>query len=239
MARTKKNKPQQTTLDVEPRKLIGKKVKKIRSHGFIPATVYGPNFKSQSIQVTSKNFLSVYKIAHETGIVTLKYDSQEIPTLIKNLQRHPVQGNILHVDFRKIDLTQKMTTEVPVKIVGNSEAVNQKGGVLLTHSENIMIEALPKNIPPYIEIDISKLKEIGQEIKIADLPKSTSYEFKEPFEKVVISIIAHKEESVTPEIAAPVTEVTTEKVKEEEEVKQEATHKAKKEEPKKEEKEKK
>lgn len=239
MAKTKKtNNTEKTFLEVEPRTVIGKKVKRLRQDGFIPATVYGPGFTSKSIQVKIKDFLRVYKIAHETGIVFLNLDKQELPTLIKNLQRHPLNDIILHADFRKIDLKEKMETEVPVLIVGESEAIAKKGGVLLTQAENIMIEALPQNIPQAIEIDVSKMTEIGQEIKVSDLSKSELYEIKEDPDKVIVSIVAHKEESITPETTAPVTEVTTEKpVEGEEEVPAEEEKKEeKKEEVKKEEK---
>ena len=225
-------------LIVEPRKLFGKKVKKLRSVGYLPATVYGPDFESKSIQIKIKDFLNVYKKVHETGIVFIKYGSLEIPTLIKNLQRDPIEDLILHTDFRKIDLGEKMITQVPIKVIERSEAVEQKGGVLLTHVANLSIEALPQDIPSAIEIDISKLKEIGQEIKIADLAKTDKYTFKDPSEKVLVSIIAHKEESVTPETAAPITEVTTEKAPEEEAVKEEAPVKEEEAKPKAEEKKK-
>ena len=202
-------------LEAEVRHALGKKVRKLRHTGFIPAAIYGPDFKSQSIQVKTKDFLQTYKIVHETGILFVKYDSAEVPVLIKNLQRHPINDSILHVDFRKIDLKQKIQTTVPLKIIGLSEAVNKKGGVLLTHLESIQIEALPTNIPQNIQVDIKSLNEIGQEIKISDLAKSEKFEIKDPVDRVIISVIAHKEESVTPETAAPVTEVTTEKKEEE------------------------
>lgn len=216
MVKTKTNKTStKIELNVEPRTIIGKKVKRLREKGYIPATVYGPDFKSQSIQVPTKDFLKVYKTAHETGIVLLKLDKEQIPTLIKNLQRHPIDSFILHADFRKIDLKQKMETAVPVKMIGESEAVVQKGGVLLTQAESIMVEALPEDIPQSIDIDISILKDIGQEIKVSDLAKSSKYEVKDAGDKVIVSVIAHKEESITPEVAAPVTEVITEKKPEE------------------------
>lgn len=195
-----KNKSQEKiTLSAEIRNLVGKKAKKLRKQGLILSNIFGQDFKSQAISVNYKDFLKVYKIAKETGIIYLQLEKKEIPVLIKNIQKHPVTDEIIHVDFRKIDLKKKIETEVPIKTIGESEAVTQKGGVLLIQSDHLLIEALPEDIPQEIEIDISIIKDIGQEIKVADLPKSDKYEIKTPLEKVLVSVIAHKEESVAPE----------------------------------------
>ncbi|MBI2641689.1 50S ribosomal protein L25 [Candidatus Roizmanbacteria bacterium] len=202
-------------LQVQPRTVVGKKVKKLRREGLVPGSIYGPEFKSQSVSVNYKDFTHAYKIVRETGVVYLNLDKNELPVLIKNVQHHPVSDIILHVDFRKIDLKKKIQTHVPVKVIGQSEAVAQKGGILLTLSNTLLVESLPQDIPPFIEVDISRLKEIGQEIKVADLKKSEKYEIKDPSDKVVVSIVEHKEESVTPETVPPATpEVITAKPEE-------------------------
>ena len=203
------------TLHGENRSVFGKKLRKLRKEGLIPANIYGPDFKSTAISVIFKEFVRVYKIARETGVIQIVLDKKELPVLIKQMQKHPVENIILHVDFRKIDLTQKLETNVPIRVIGQSEAVNQKNGVLLTLTENLKIEALPQDIPQSIEIDISSLREIGQETKVADLPKSSLYQIKDPLEKVIVSVVLHKEESITPETTAPVTEVITEEKVEE------------------------
>jgi len=225
----KNQKQEKTKLSAQIRTLTGKKAKKLRKQGLIPANIYGPEFKSTSISINFKEFLNTYKIAKETGIVYLQLEKDEIPVLIKHIQKHPVSDEILHVDFRKIDLKKKIETEVPVKVVGTSEAVSQKGGVLLTQSEFLLVEALPEDIPQEIEVDISSIKDIGQEIKVADLKKSDKYTIKTSPDKVVVSVIAHKEESITPETTAAQPEVIT---KEKEEVEAEQSTEQTKQEPK-------
>ncbi|MCX7956144.1 MAG: 50S ribosomal protein L25 [Patescibacteria group bacterium] len=202
-------------LSANIRNLKGKKTKKLRKQGIIPANIYGSDFKSLSISVNLKDFFKVYKTSKETGIVYLEVDKKEIPVLIKNVQKHPITDQIIHIDFRKIDLKKKLETEVPIKIVGQSEAVNQKGGVLLIQSNSIKIEAFPEDIPQEIEIDITKLKEIGQEIKISDLQKSEKYEFKDESNKIIVSIIEHKEQDTKPETSTVTPEVISEKKAEE------------------------
>jgi len=203
------------TLEVKKREIFGKKLHRLRKTGFTPANIFGPDFKSISVSVATKNFFDTYKIAKETGVVYLSLDKDELPVMIKNLQFHPVYDQLLHVDFRKIDLKKKVETAVPVKFINTSEAVTQKGGVLLTLSETLNVEALPEDMPQEFEIDISVLKEIPQEIKVKDLKTSTKYEIKEDLEKVIVSVVAHKEESVVAETAATAApEVITAKAEE-------------------------
>lgn len=211
----KTGKNEKITLTAESRKLFGKKLKKLRETGDIPANIYGTGFKSLAITVGFKTFTHVYKKAKETGVVYLTVGKDELPVLIKHLQKHPVENKILHVDFRKIDLSQKIETEVPIKIVGESEAVSQKGGILLTQNDHLLLEALPADIPQEIEIDISSIKEIGQDIKVSDLTKNSSYIIKDEPEKVIVSVTAHKEESLVPETTAEAPEVITAKEGEE------------------------
>jgi len=205
------------SLKVELRTVFGKKLNKVRKQGLVPGNIYGPDFKSKSVSVVYKDLVKTYKLVGETGVVYLNLDKENIPVLIKSIQKHPLSSSLLHIDFRKIDLTKKIETNVPVKTTGISEAVSQKAGVLLVQSDTILVEALPEDIPSHIEVDVTVIKEIGQEIKVSDLKKSDKYEIKTPGEKVVVAVIAHKEESIVPETAVAAPEIITEAVKEGEE----------------------
>lgn len=202
--------PKKLSLKVDLRKIVGKKVRNLRRQGLVPGNVFGSDFKSISVSVGLKDFIVAYKIARETGVIYLTVEGKELPVLIKNIQLHPVSDKILHVDFRKIDLTKKIETAVPVKITGLSEAVSQKGGVLLMQMESLTVEALPEDIPTQIDVDVSVIKEVGQEIKVGDLVKSAKFTVKDQAEKVIVSVVAHKEESITPETAAAAPEIITE-----------------------------
>jgi len=206
------------SLKAELRNVFGKKLNKIRRQGLVPGNIFGPDFKSKSISIVYKDLVKTYKKVGETGIVYLALDKENIPVLIKTIQKHPITSSLLHIDFRKIDLSKKIETDVPVKTTGVSEAVSQKGGVLLVQSDTLLIEALPEDIPSSIEVDVTIIKEIGQEIKVSDLKKSDKYEIKTSAEKVVVAVIAHKEESITPETAVAAPEIITEAAEEGEEV---------------------
>jgi len=194
------NKKEKIILKGQVRKIFGKKLKNLRKEEFIPANVFGKDIQSQSISINSKEFIKVYKKIKATGVLYLEIEKETFPVLINSIQKHPITREILHVEFKKVDLTKKTQAEVPVEIIGQSPAVLEKGGVLLTLTQTLLVEALPEKIPQSIKIDVSNLKEVGQEIKVADLPSYSDYQIITEKEKIIVSIVAHKEESSTPEV---------------------------------------
>jgi len=200
-----------TVLNATVRTVFGKKNKNLRKEGLLPANIYGTNFPSQAISVNYIEFKRMFRVVGETGIVYIKTEKDEIPTLITALQRDPIGGLVLHVDFRKVDLTKKIEAEVPLSFIGVAPAANT-GGVVLTQADKVTVEALPQDIPNHIEIDLSVLKEIGAEIKVSDIPVHAGYAIQTEGEKVLVSVAAHKEESVIAETTAAATpEVLTAK----------------------------
>jgi large subunit ribosomal protein L25 len=162
---------QQPTLKAAPRDLIGRKVKQLRNTGLLPANVYGKKVKSLSIQVSTPDFLKIFDQAGETGLINLsvKGESHPRPVLVHNLQAHPVTDLPLHVDFRQVDLKEKVTAEVPVELTGEPPAVSQKGGVLIQSLSEIEVEALPTDLPDQFTLDVSGLSEINDALYVKDL----------------------------------------------------------------------
>lgn len=163
---------QRQKLKVEKRTAVGKKVKKLRKEGFLPANIYGRDIKSIAVQVKEKEFREAYKTAGETSLIDVELEGEAIPTLIHNLQRSPLDKAYLHADFYKVDLTQKVKTMVPVVTVGEAKAVTDKVGLLLTPLSQVEIEALPEDLPEKIEVQVSQLAEIGQQITVGELTAS-------------------------------------------------------------------
>jgi large subunit ribosomal protein L25 len=194
-------------LTAQKRTELGKKVNHLRKNGIIPANISGGDNKPAAISVVLKEFTPVHKAAGETGIVYINLDGKSVPTLIKEVTYNSVTGNILHIDFRQINLRQKIETEVPIQVEGESVAVSQLGGVMLTQTGHLMVEALPADIPSHIAVDISKITELGQEIKVSDLPTSSSYVIKEEPERVIVSVVEHKEESTEVQSEKTETEI--------------------------------
>lgn len=157
-------------LTAEKRKVTGRKVKALRKQGILPANIYGKDIKSLAVQIPVKDFLRVYEQAGVTGIIELSVgDGESHPVLVHNLQLHPVGGHPLHVDFHRVSLTEKVKATVPVVTIGESPAISQKLGVLLTPVGELEVEALPADLPEKIEVETKELAAVGQEIKVKDL----------------------------------------------------------------------
>lgn len=225
------NASQALTLHCQPRTVFGKKNRSLRKSQSIPGVIYGEQKEVLHITLDYKTFVEVYRKAGETTIVECELNETKIPTLIADVALHPVHDTVLHVDFKRINLTKKVEANVPVVVVGESPAV-KAGGVLLQQTQEISVECLPQNIPHEISIDASVLTEVGQEFTVANLPKDGSYEITEDQNRVIVSVVAHREESTEAQTERVETEITTAKEPVEGEVPVEAQDNAEKEPPK-------
>lgn len=164
----KREKPK---LQAEKRKVLGRKVKKLRREEILPANIYGKKVKSQALQLDLKEFQPVYDEVGETGVVELKIkgETKIRPVLIHNVQLHSVTDQPLHADFYQVDLKEKVTTEVPVELVGESSAVKEKLGILIEPLTEVEVEALPTELPDKLEVDIGKLKKVDDVVVVGDL----------------------------------------------------------------------
>lgn len=162
---------QKLLLTGEKRKIVGRKVKSIRKEGLVPANVFGKKIKSLAISVKSLDFRKIFSKAGATGIIYLEVagEKEPRPVLVSAIQKQPLNGSLLHVDFRQVDLSQKVKAEVPIKIIGESLAVKDKNGVLVLVLSRVMVEALPADLPESLEISIQSLVEIGQSVHIKDI----------------------------------------------------------------------
>lgn len=189
-------------LKADTRKVFGRKVSRLRKDGLIPATVYGKNVKSQSLNLEEKVLQEVYKKAGETGVIDLTVNSekQSRPVLIHNVQLHPVTDQVLHVEFHQVDLTKKVTVNIPVETIGKAPAV-EKGGVLISLMDELEVEALPTDLPEKFVVDISKLEEVGDSILLKDLDyDKAKVELRvEDMDAPLVKIDEPKEEEEEPE----------------------------------------
>jgi large subunit ribosomal protein L25 len=206
------------TLTVNERKVFGKKAQKLRKDGWLLGNIFGKNFKSLSVAVPFREFWPIFKKAKKTHLVYLNLGKEEIPVLVKNLQHHPLDEHILHIDFQKMDLKIKTETAVPVVYEGETEVVKSGEADVLLLADAVLVNCLPTEIPEKIVIDVTKLKEVGDEIRVKDLPKISNVEFVDEPEKLILQIAAAQKEEIpapTPaaEGAAPEAEGKTEEVK--------------------------
>jgi len=165
-------------LKAQKREILGKKTKKIRKDGLIPAVIYGHEFKNIPLQIAKSDFLKVLSEAGESTIINLDIEGEKThQALIHGLERAPVSDEILHVDFYQITADEAMTIDVPLIFEGISPLVKDLGGTLVTNLKTIKVKALPKDLPHDIKLDISVLQNFGDKIKASDLPRLTGVEY--------------------------------------------------------------
>jgi large subunit ribosomal protein L25 len=162
-------------LAAQKRDILGKQVADLRSKGFLPAVVYGESMEeSLPVSVDMKEFLRVWKAAGESTMVTLKIDGgKEKGVLIQDVAIDPVHSKPLHADFYEVASDKELKAHIPLAFEGESDAVKVLGGILVKVMHEIEIEALPKNLPHEITVDLTKLKTFDDHILLGDLKLPT------------------------------------------------------------------
>lgn len=191
-------------LSASARTLFGRKTKQLRKKGIVPANIFGKNIKSLAIELESSVLLDTMRKAGETNLIHLKIKGEDKahPVLVSGYAQDPVTDQMLHVDFHEVDLKQKVTATVPLKAVWESEAV-KSGMVLVMMKNELEVEALPTDLPDVIEVDISKLTEVGATIHASDLKFDRSKVTVEIADDEVIATIQEPAKEEVVEAPAP------------------------------------
>ncbi|HYT70630.1 MAG TPA: 50S ribosomal protein L25/general stress protein Ctc [Gemmatimonadales bacterium] len=146
-----------------------------RFRGRVPAVIYGRGRETQPLEVEARALeQALHGVEPASTIIELSVDGKTTKTLIREIQRHPVRPDIIHVDFYEIHAEEKVTLKVPVHLVGSPDGVRNAGGVLDQVTREVEIEVLPDNIPDRVELDVTALK-IGDSLHVRDLqiPQAT------------------------------------------------------------------
>lgn len=145
-------------------------VKWLRRAGKLPAVVYGKDVENQSVSLTidARNFDRIYASYSINTLFDLQLDGQEMLVMVKAIQRHPVKRTILHVDFMKVNMSQKQEFQIPLNLSGTPKGVKE-GGIMEQVTHAVTVICLPNVIPSGIEVDISELG-IGEHITAQELP---------------------------------------------------------------------
>jgi large subunit ribosomal protein L25 len=156
-------------LEAKKRTLTGKAVSQLREKGLIPAVVYGKGLASITLEVAEQAFLKVFKAAGESTLIDLVLDGKTDKVLIQEVAHDPLSDKIVHADFHKISLTEKMHAKIPLVFIGESIAVKGLGGVLVKNVDELEVECLPTALVHEIPVDISKLVNFGDVIHLKDI----------------------------------------------------------------------
>ncbi len=175
---------------------------KARVIGVIPAVMYGPKNPAISIAVSEAEFNKVWKAAGESTVVTLQCADGDHDTLIHDIARDPVTDAINHVDFYAVDKDVKVSVSVAVEFVGVAPAVKDLGGILIKATHELEVEALPKDLPHGLEVDVSSLVSLDSQIKAGDIALPAGVTLKADPEEIIALINLAKEE--TEEASGPI-----------------------------------
>jgi large subunit ribosomal protein L25 len=158
-------------ISLDAREAQGKANKRLRRAGIVPGVVFGNGEESTPVQIGAKEFETLYRTAGRTSVVNLKVPGVRgaKSAIIKGVQRHPLSGNALHVDFLVINLREEMEVDVPLVFTGEAPAVEQTGGTLLHNLSSIHVKALPTDIPHEVQVNVSVLVSLDVAIHVRDL----------------------------------------------------------------------
>jgi large subunit ribosomal protein L25 len=158
-------------LTLDAREAQGKANKRLRREGIVPGVVYGKGEGSTNVQVDAKTFEALYRAAGKTSVVKFRLPGASRATsgFIKSVQRHPLSGSALHVDYYLVNLNVEMEVDVPLVFTGEAPAVEETGGTLLHNLSAIHVKALPTDIPHEVTVDVSVLKSLDVAIHVRDL----------------------------------------------------------------------
>lgn len=161
----------QVTLTAQKRTVLGSKVKQLRNEGLVPGVMYGHGFESLPLQFDRHDLRDVLSQIGGSQLITIDVEGEDEPeqALLREVQRDVISGDLLHVDFYRVMMTETLTAEIPLLTVGESPVAEQKEGIMLYGISEIEVECLPGDLVDAIEVDLSELTEVGQAIMVRDL----------------------------------------------------------------------
>lgn len=147
----------------------GKQCKSLIREGYIPCVLFGKNAKSINAKIDHTNLKQLLELGKVATPIDVNIDKNNYKIIIRSIEKHPVTDEVRHINLMIVDEKSPITVPIPFKITGISPAVKNGWGVLMRASDYVWIKAISSQIPPYYEIDISKLEKLGQNISVKDL----------------------------------------------------------------------
>ena len=192
----------QVTLQANKRDEVGTRpARRLRRTGLVPAVVYGKDAPTLLVTVAGRELNSAFRTeAGLNALFNLDLEGESVLTVAREIQRHPVRGDITHLDFIKVSLDVAIEADVHVDLIGIPVGVREEEGVVEQISMTITVRALPTEIPSSIELDIEALN-IGDTLKVADLDAVEGVEILDDEERPIVTILApRKIEEEVPEV---------------------------------------
>ena len=190
---------EEVVLKATRREVVGKHVKALRRQGWLPAIIYGSGIEPLPISLNYREANHILPGISSSRLVVVDVDGAKHTSLVRERQRHPVTGDMIHLDFQEVSMTEKLRTMVSLELIGEAPAIDTYGGILVLGQERIEIECLPGDLPNLIEVDISGLEEIGNALYVRDLLIPRNVEVLTDMDELVVVITAPAAEPVEEE----------------------------------------
>ncbi len=186
---------EKVVIQAEKREVIGKKVKVLRREGKLPAIIYGHGIDPISIVLDMRSSSRILAKASTSTLVTIELEGVQYPTLVREKQLDFIRNSIIHVDFLAVSMTEKLTANVGVNVIGDAPAVAAFGAVLVTGLFELEVECLAVDLPESFTVDVSSLAEIGDGIYVRDIAVPENVEvLTDPEEMLVLATVPAAEE---------------------------------------------
>ena len=195
----------QVELVVSPREIIGKATKRLRKEGVIPANIFGHGEAPQAVQLNSLDFEGLRRGHHATSVISLKVagGKKAETALIRRVQRHPISGKILHIDFLRVSMRDRITAKVTLHFVGTAPGVKIEGGTLLHLADTLDVECAAGEIVEAVEVDVSSMEHLDDVIHAKDVPLPPHFTLLTDPEEAVVKVAPPRAEKVEEVEAAP------------------------------------
>ena len=184
--------PESSVLSIQPRSELRKRSRVLRRAGSIPAVIYGHRVDPVAVSVPRREFERAFHRSGRTQLMDLQLDGEGKPrkVLVRIVQYNPRGGEPIHIDFYQVNLKEKITADVPIVVVGESPAVQRRDGELAQNLHSLKVHCLPADIPEHIEVDVSKLENVDDSIRISELSIPDEVEVISDPDDVVIKVAA-------------------------------------------------
>jgi large subunit ribosomal protein L25 len=156
---------------IDKREVLGKKVKFLRKKGVVPVHLFGHNIDSLALQGDSAVLGKVISQAGKTRLIDLKVGRSQKThnVMVREVQRDPIRGSLIHIDFYEVNMAEKIRVEVPILIVGESPALKIRENMLYQTLSSLTVECLPDKMPDRVPVDISIIQEVEQAVHVKDI----------------------------------------------------------------------
>lgn len=178
------------------RDVLGKQVKALRRQGQLPAVVYGYQIQPIAITMNAREASRLLAGVTSSQLIEINVEGEQHTALVREKQRNPILGTLLHVDFLAVSMTEKLRANVVIALEGDAPAVKELDGVIVTGIEELEVECLPGDLPERITIDLSSLVAIGDAVHVRDIRLPSAVQVLTDLDELVVLVTAPAVEEV-------------------------------------------